>query len=389
MEIRAEFIQLLLQVGRIMIPYIFLILSVIILTVVDYKTKHSFTNKLFIFAFIILLLFAGFRGSGDGDYNVYKYLFSQFTHISDLFKRSHIEPGFRILAIILNKMKLGSQSIIFVMNLVSISSIFYIIKKYSKNRMLSILAFLPFYFMFDMQSARSAVSIGLTMVGYSFLLEEKNGKYTVFIILASLFHLTALVSVLVVPLYSYFKKETRIDIKRIILVLVVILAIGLSIRYFDLIGNFVMLLNNDFLTTKYNWYIKSPYTYPYSLLDPRFIFSILQFIFYSMMIDKSNRTMTFLYITLILTIITTFLFSTFTILVIRLGSYFTIYSILIVPEIYEFVSQTILSFNIKILKKIGKDSIKRILLLCYVLIYLLYLYGVLNGYYTYKLFLKF
>lgn len=369
-----------------MTPYVILILTIVILTIIDFQTNKIFTTKIMLIAFFILLLFAGLRGNGDGDYNVYKYLYSQFTTFPDLFKNSHIEPGFRLLSILLNKFGFGPQSIIFTMNLISISSVFYIINVFSKNKVLSILAFLPFYFMFDMQTARSAVAIGLTLVAYSYLISNKFKKYFLFITFATFFHVTALISLIILPLVYYFKKKDNININHILIFIIVLLIFGLSIRYFDLLGKIVLLINNDYLTKKYNWYIASPYTYPYSLLDPRFIFTILQFLVYGHMYKNKKTKNVYLYSTLILALVNTFLFSTFTILVIRLGSYFTIYSILIVPEIFEFISNDLLISNSKHIPFITINSQKKILLTGYVLFYLLFLYGVLNGYYSYRLF---
>jgi len=147
---------------------------------------------------IILLLFAGIRGSTGVDSINYINFFNDNT---DTFwdwrnlKRGYAEPGFYYLSVILKSI---SNDITFYFLFISFISMLPLIKSLSILSVYPILGFIVYFARFfparNMNQIRGALAIAIVMYAIKFLAEDKPRKYFLLVLLAMIFHLSAIVA---------------------------------------------------------------------------------------------------------------------------------------------------------------------------------------------------
>lgn len=141
---------------------------------IDFKNKKQL-NILAGLMFLIMFVFAGVRGSGDGDYYNYLWFVKDLgVDYRKLFDFTYpVEFAFRFFALLVNSLGLSRQWVIVIMNLCSILPIAYISIKESTDPFLSAIIFLPIFIQFDMQTSRTASAIGLGFLA-SYLVSKKK-----------------------------------------------------------------------------------------------------------------------------------------------------------------------------------------------------------------------
>lgn len=181
---------------------IFLLLAFLSLFKIENKTTEMF---ILILLSLILILFAGFRGEGfDRDYGNYKEIFLLWDKNSTYF----IEPGFIFIASIAR----AFSSIILLFLLFAILGVsikVYSITKLSDFVMISFLIyFCSIYILHDLTQIRAGVASALMLL--SLIPLQKKNKYQFFLVvlLAILFHFTALIL-----LPFWFLKSDKINKK--------------------------------------------------------------------------------------------------------------------------------------------------------------------------------
>lgn len=350
-----------------MIPYILLILLIIIFQ----TNKFQMSIK---WAMAALFIFSAFRGNGSGDYFTYIDYSAHIETLKDVINPDFpMEIGFRIISYVGNFLSLGPQFSIAAMNLISLSCIYYFIKNYSPDEMLSVLLFLPFFFQLDMHAARTAVAVSIGTVGFSFIKERKLIKFLLVVFFACLFHKTALILLLLYPL-SFLNIPNKFKIVSIVLLGVVSVIISFERILLAILevlpeGKFVSKLNNYLGSEKFG--------YDYNLLDPRFILLIIIFIFALYQLKGISTENLLLKNILWLNIILILFLRENMFLMTRINFYFNIYTIIIVPKIIEdlkiFYKNNILSYGFYKCVIIG--------------IYTLYTLGIVLSGVAYKIFL--
>lgn len=185
-------------------------------------------------SFLMLFFISTFRGDFTTDYKNYTNLFGLYNRYSftDLLNAGfQNEIGFiyfnRILGIF-------TDNVIFffaIMTFVILFGFFHHFKNYSANMWLSILMFVAagsYYASFNI--TRHIFAVAIVFVGSKFLYERKFFKWLLVVILASLFHKTAII---MIPFY--FILNFRIKIRNWVLI-----AIGsvITILLFDSIVDF-------------------------------------------------------------------------------------------------------------------------------------------------------
>lgn len=197
--------------------YIILLLLVILITlfceIFDINTKN---NKLYLLSVIVILtLFLGFRGPTVGlDMGNYHKFFIQAKESTFSFLCSHydFELGFKILTKLMTFIFFDFRFYILIISIISMIGIYNFIKNYSKNYFASIYLFITFnYFIYYTCTLRQCLAISILLLSFAFLKEQKLFKYVITVLIASLFHKTALVFLLL-PLFKF----VRITPKRVI-----------------------------------------------------------------------------------------------------------------------------------------------------------------------------
>ena len=215
-----------------MIPY-FLLLGYLSIFLIFSKNVKS--DLFFYLSFFTLTLFSGLRFDVGVDFMFYNQMFEDFKNDSALFL---FEPANMMIINIINMLSIDYQVIFFIYSVIIMFGVFYFIKKLSPLKELSILLFVTvgiFYFStFNGIRQWAAISIGLIAIVK--LIEKKHIQFLILVILATLFHLSALLLFIFIFFKIRFSKFYLIGI---------FLASIISIKFF------IFLINN----TKYSIYL--------------------------------------------------------------------------------------------------------------------------------------
>lgn len=187
-----------------MLIYIFLLLIIWLLL---YFAKKNQINKktAFIFIAILFVLIVGMRNVSLGQFDtelVYKPYFYRILHndLSYIFNLKDI--GFQYITYLFTRVFGDNfQLYIFLLTIPYISGITFFIYKYSKYPMLSFVFFICLqYFEISFTLIRQVNAMAILMLATYFLIEKKKKISFIFILIASLFHQTSLVYILMLPL---------------------------------------------------------------------------------------------------------------------------------------------------------------------------------------------
>lgn len=176
-------------------------------------------NKFCACAGILLVLFAGLRGSFVGpDTYQYQWIFEdiQRNHnaVYGFFflegQENHAsEPGYNIFQTIVGHFA-NYEFFKMLCAIVQIIPAILLIRRYSDNVLMSLIIYfcLPVFSMMSMSMMRQGMAFGIFMLAYKYIIDRKFYKYLLCILCAFLFHTSALV---LVPLYFIYnipyKKE--------------------------------------------------------------------------------------------------------------------------------------------------------------------------------------
>jgi len=186
-----------------MLPYIVLLILVMLLLFIGSNNRFNKPNKFsYYLSGLMLTIFATIRSSVVGtDSNNYVEIFNQFKDITEsIFSvKTSLEIGYLILMEIALKISTDYWSLFFTIALVCVFTSYYTIYKLSENIKVSIFIYISlatYFFLFN--GSRQAIAASICGLSIYFLLNKKIVSYCIIILLASFFHLTAL---LMLPFY--------------------------------------------------------------------------------------------------------------------------------------------------------------------------------------------
>lgn len=163
-------------------------------------------NKIFYYlSFLMLFFLSAFRTENVGtDVIQYKYYFKIVSDGKEIWT----EP----LWILINKaiVLLGGdfQMLLVISTLLVLSPLFYVFNKMGRYRNLCLLLyFLLYYFFYSLNIIRQGISSSFILLAFYFLSQRDKRKFIVSIIIASLFHKTALVALLILFFNKTFSKK--------------------------------------------------------------------------------------------------------------------------------------------------------------------------------------
>lgn len=109
------------------------------------------------------------------------------------------EFGFFALSKVLSYFSINPYILIRVSSLIIIPSVGYFIYRYSKNVVISTFLYITLNaYSFNMTGMRQSLAIVFILYGFDSLINEKYGKYIIFIMIASLFHSSAIVLIVLI-----------------------------------------------------------------------------------------------------------------------------------------------------------------------------------------------
>lgn len=207
--------------------YVINLLIIIAIGMVSLLFKEKETRKkVFLYgAFIQLFLFLSLRTTeGKTDLPNYFYFFDKCNQVGwgKIFSYRY-EPLFIIYTKIIANILNNKQLFLVITAFISLLGPLYIIKKYSKNYFLSVFLFITFqFFTYDFYLLRQVIAMSILLLSLKFVEERKLIKFIIMIILATCFHMSACLFIIV-----YWLAKIKIDNKKMLMIAGIMIAIFL------------------------------------------------------------------------------------------------------------------------------------------------------------------
>jgi len=171
-----------MEIGFIILSIIFLILSI----------NNKVGNRFLGISFFLLFILLGFRDVSVGTDTInYLTIFERVVN-SDY---KGVEPGWIFLNNLTYYLGLKFEFLLVLTALLTLAPVYYIIKRSSVNPMLSLFFYYTLYFYFDaFNITRQALAVVIVLVAMVQLINNKKIFFILIVLLASTFHLTALIA---------------------------------------------------------------------------------------------------------------------------------------------------------------------------------------------------
>ena len=210
--------------------------------------RNSKNKKIFLFiTFFALFLFSGLRAPSVGiDTRTYIEWFNFIS--SHELKESliHIkaEQGFIIFMYLLTFLG-NAQIFIIISSLFILFAVARTIYKYSSSPMASTLIFTIFIFSRTMNGIRQYMALAIVLLAVPYLVNQKPIKYIICVIIASYFHISALLLVL----FSFFSIN-KVELSKMKLRIIIIISMIATFNY-DLIIEYIYIIMPKYERFKY------------------------------------------------------------------------------------------------------------------------------------------
>ena len=164
------------------------------------------------------------------------------------FSNFYIEPGYYAL----NKIFPSYRSLLWGIGILLFTLLLIAIKDYSKqiNLAFALFIYLSTQYIYALNGMRFAIAVVLILIGYKFLIQNKTKQFVLMVLLASLFHKTALFCLAMVFLKRYRYK--RVDGIRNIVLMAMILSFPFLSKFLLEIFSHIPLFERYFATLQYS-----------------------------------------------------------------------------------------------------------------------------------------
>ncbi len=181
-----------------MIVYILMfLLSIVFMHLANKQENVKRKNIFYVLSFMTFFLVSAFRYGVGTDY-LRRYVYD-YGRILEGIHVSNLEVGFQLL--MKGTMLLSDKPFLmfFITSLMINGFVFYTLVKESKDKILSICIYFFLGFFFDsLNIMRQYLAISFVFIGYYYLLKNKRLLFVISVLLASLFHSTALIMIILV-----------------------------------------------------------------------------------------------------------------------------------------------------------------------------------------------
>lgn len=213
-------------------------------TKLNKKKIFSHTNSIFWIGLIVIppILLATKRYGIGTDYFTYETIYNTYSYSNFIiFKKLAIEYGFYLINYVAARIFNDFYGVLLISSFITMIFIFAALNKF-KSQLSLPFAFLVFYLLLFppmLNTIRQLIAVSIIMYAYNYITEREIFKYIFWVIVASLFHYTALICIPFYFLGSRIKSELSI-VKRItyyfmlvvtIITLPIILDVVLNIEY--------------------------------------------------------------------------------------------------------------------------------------------------------------
>ena len=176
-----------------MTVYHYILLFVLLFTIIELnlgsnsKGLKVISNSLFFITFVFLIFFVGLRYDTGFDYRNFEKLFYILRSEN---APTIIEPAFALLCNIVGSFR----TLLLVMSVLTFVPLYLAVKRYSPYRFFSLLLYLPILYQMAMGQMRQGVAISFLLLAFLFLANKEKRKFVFVVIIASLFHASALLA---------------------------------------------------------------------------------------------------------------------------------------------------------------------------------------------------
>lgn len=299
-----------------------------IILVIIYAMIYNFVkggNKKVLFKKVLLVIVAMqfililSAKSLDVGYDILRYgghfYFLKTASINQFFQHGH-EIGFKTLMKIISVFTSEFHVFLVLISILMIVPVIRMIYKYSNMPFLSVLIFVGFdYYYFSFSGLRQAMAYAIVCISYDYIKGRKLKSFLITIFIASTFHVSAIIF-----LPAYWIVNIKINKKTILLLT------GINI----LIYQYRELIMGQLLTKFYPMY-QLNYTDSYQWYAFNVLLLSISLFLYSY---TTNKTMYLQQVFVLVTVgLTLLLFATVSENAMRASNYYSIFSILLFPEI--------------------------------------------------------
>ncbi|MBS6685593.1 EpsG family protein [Thomasclavelia spiroformis] len=281
------------------------------------RKKISSDKIYIIFIAFIMILISGFRNLNIGNDTIAYYkLYTLYSNMNliDIINMDLKEPGFYILSSLCGSLGMSYRFFLLTVAMLYICAVSFIIYKYSYISWFSYLVFIGIGMMtFGMTAIRQTLAISFTLITYYKLDTGKIFQSLLFMIIAYLCHVTA-----VVFLPTYFLIKLSLNKRNLFLMIVICVLIYLNKA--EIINFFVTNNTNDYTPTETGGVI----TYAFYLIT----------IFISFFLTKKNILKSNIFFMALMVLVLWPVMS-FHPAVFRLGNYYSIFFIILIPNMIK------------------------------------------------------
>lgn len=196
------------------LPWVFFLLYIYVI----HRSKISENAKLKRL-YVFVLIFASLRYGIGYDYYTYKGV---IEGIAPEYKFEALEPIPKLISLLFGR--IHYQMFFVVMSFLTIYPIYWVCRRLSACPSESFILFLlyPQFFLESLSTVRNSLAYALVVVMFFFLYREKYLKSAIFLVLAFFSHTSAIVAIILYPVYFFFKS-------RIFNILLYLLSFALSL----------------------------------------------------------------------------------------------------------------------------------------------------------------
>ena len=312
--------------------YLFVSIYTLLFTWLALNTSNKTARKILIVISVVFpIIIAGFRFNNGADYLQYKNLYDRFINygvFSSSTSTKSIEIGFQWILRICSLFTTDSIYYFFLISLITIGLFYYGIWKESNNILFSItLFFISGIYLDTFNAVRQYLAVSIIFISVKYLINKEFVKYMIIVLIASLFHYSAIIMILVYPLFNI-----RLSFLKVICL------IGLMFSMGGILFSFIIDVMNK---TRYGYLINSNFDAPAATTSSIIAISymsILVIIIYYYYYKCRKTIFDRRYFTLQIIIWMTTLSSYFIPLSYRLQYYFVPLEIIVIPYFVQKVS---------------------------------------------------
>ncbi len=191
-----------------LIIYAAIILGTVFLTYLAFHSKKK--NMTYVFSTAAILfpsIFAALRYNIGTDYQIHQQVFNEIAQGVPISKRAEIGYVFLNKAVIL----LGGNynCLLFLVSVISISCIFYTIYYFRNtiNTSIAMLAYMLLYYQMSYNFIRQLLAASIAVLAMVLFMQNRRILPVVICCIAATFHITALIYIPVILLYTFFTED--------------------------------------------------------------------------------------------------------------------------------------------------------------------------------------